>query len=277
MTTTYDNPRIYEYMTKATWLHAEAATNIGKIRLFAGSYQRGQGAKQNTACFLDIADARVLFSDLSWGKRVKFVDYKGSTSGNVISRVLRINTDKTGDKIYFELSSGPGRASDTGAVMPAGDPTVKINVGMTINDARKLAYAVLEYLLAHAVLQQMDSAEDEETRRTEPAETAVSPPPSPNPLSDLTDNEFNDLLFGDESNVPTPKPTPQPNGNHNGRSTTTTAAPTLPPPITTNNTRLYTTGDPVKPEHHTHFDTFIELMRTAPYNEEKLISWVYRN
>ena len=37
--------------------------------------------------------------------------------------------------------------------MPAGPATEKVNVGMTKNEARKMAYAVLEYMVAFASAQ----------------------------------------------------------------------------------------------------------------------------
>jgi len=37
--------RIYAHLTRTKWLHIEDALDIGKLRLFAGDYQKGKGAK----------------------------------------------------------------------------------------------------------------------------------------------------------------------------------------------------------------------------------------
>ncbi len=70
------NYRICCHLTRSRFLHVEDALDIGKVRLFAGEYKRGQGASVITAHYLDVADARVLFSDLAWGKPVDYVEYK---------------------------------------------------------------------------------------------------------------------------------------------------------------------------------------------------------
>lgn len=152
-----ENDRIFEYMLKTAWLHVEDALAIGKIKLFAGSYQRGNKEATETAVhYVDVDSIRPLLHDLSWGKPVEFTDFKGTAGDDsVVSRVLRVNTDKEKGKVWFSLASGPGKETDTGAVTPAGKATKKINVGMTLQDARQMAYAVLEYMLAWRTAQLM--------------------------------------------------------------------------------------------------------------------------
>jgi hypothetical protein len=58
--TTQFNPirvRICSHITQSTFLHLEDALSIGKLRLFAGSYQRGKGITTNAHHFLDAGDA----------------------------------------------------------------------------------------------------------------------------------------------------------------------------------------------------------------------------
>lgn len=154
--------RIYTHITQTRWLHVEDALSIGKLRLFAGQYQRGDGASQTAYHFVDLADARVLFFDLSLGRVPDFrktgagyVEYKGSgDGGQAVSRVLRVKKGQDG-RIWFELRSGPGHVTHTGAIRPAsraergtgrGDPTTVVSVGLTPYEARRLGFAVGSYL-----------------------------------------------------------------------------------------------------------------------------------
>ena len=143
-------PRIHSHVTKSSFLHVEDALEIGKLRLFAGHYKKGNGASQMTAHWLDVADARVLMSDLAWGKKVDYVEFKGTGKGDqATSRVLKIKSN--GDKVWFRLETGPGQVMGQGAVKPKGEPETVINVPFSTWDARKLAFAVLSYLQAAEV------------------------------------------------------------------------------------------------------------------------------
>jgi len=143
--------RIYSHMTKSRFLHVEDALDIGKLRLFGGEYVKGEGATATAAHYLDLADARVLLNDLAWGKSVNYIEYKGSANGGqAISRVLKVKTN--GDKTWFRLENGPGQVIGHGAVKPAGDPDVVVNVPLTTWEARRLALAVLAHLAAWEVI-----------------------------------------------------------------------------------------------------------------------------
>jgi len=146
--------RIYEHITQTRWLHVEDALDIGKLRLFAGQYQRGDGASHTAYHFVDLPDARVLFFDLGLGrvpdncKAGAYIEYKGSRdAGQAVSRVLRVKKGQDG-RIWFEFRSGPGQATPTGAIKPAGDPTTTVSVGLTPYEARRLGSAVGSYLRA---------------------------------------------------------------------------------------------------------------------------------
>ena len=56
--------RIHSHVTQSRFLHIEDALGIGKIRLFAGMYRRGEGLQQHAHHFVDIADARIVFGAL---------------------------------------------------------------------------------------------------------------------------------------------------------------------------------------------------------------------
>jgi len=143
--------RIYSHVTKSKWLHVEDALDILKIRLFAGDYQKGQGAKAVAWHYLDLADARVLLSDLAWGKPVDYAEFKGTANGGqAVSRVLKVKTN--GDKVWFALENGPGQVIGQGAVKPAGKPDAVVNVPLTTWEARRLALEVLAHLDAWTVI-----------------------------------------------------------------------------------------------------------------------------
>ena len=129
----------------------EDALDIGKVRLFAGEYKRGQGASVTAAHYLDVADARVLLSDLAWGKAVDYVEYKGRANGDKpTSRVLKVK--RNGDKVWLRLENGPGQVIGEGAVKPAGEPEAVVNVPLTVWEARRLAFAILAHLDAWEVM-----------------------------------------------------------------------------------------------------------------------------
>ena len=144
--------RIYSHLTQSRFLHVEDALDIGKVRLFAGEYRRGEGAGAMVVHFIDLPDARVLFSDLAWGKAVDYVEYKGTSNGGdgPISRVLKVQ--RKGDKVWISLEQGPGEVIGKGAVKPAGKPEVVVNVPLTVWEARRLAMAVLAHLQAWEVV-----------------------------------------------------------------------------------------------------------------------------
>jgi hypothetical protein len=139
--------RIYSHITRSRFLHLEDTLDIGKIRLYAGEYTKGQGARATVYHFLDLDDARVLLADLSWGKKAEFTDYKGTTNGDgPQSRVLKVNSK--GDKVWLEIQNGPGEVVGEGAIKPKGKPTAAVSIPLTVWEARKLAHAALAYIHA---------------------------------------------------------------------------------------------------------------------------------
>ncbi len=157
MTDRQPRKRLYSHVTRTRFLHLEDALNIAKIRLFAGEYRKGSGASATAHHFLDLDDARVLLADLSWGKKVEFTDYKGTSSlgrstkgtsnrDGPQSRVLKVKAN--GDKVWLEIQNGPGEIVGQGAVKPKGKPTAAVSVPLTVWEARKLAHAALAYIRA---------------------------------------------------------------------------------------------------------------------------------
>lgn len=148
--------RLYSHVTQSRFLHVEDALAIGKLRLFAGNYRKGQGMdKQGFAnAFVDVADARVIFGALARGEQnFSHREYKGTPPKNgqpATSRVLSVAVK--GDNVYVELKSGPGKLTPTGAITPNGPAKVEVNVTFKLYEARRMGTAVLAYLHAWDVL-----------------------------------------------------------------------------------------------------------------------------
>ena len=146
--------RIHSHVTQSRFLHVEDALNIGKIRLFAGNYRKGQGMDSHSHHFLDLADARVVFWALLCGEQgFSHKEYKGTPpqSGNgAVSRVLSVVVK--GDNAYLELKMGPGKLTNTGAITPNGPAKVEVNVAFKLHEARRMAASVLAYIQAWDVL-----------------------------------------------------------------------------------------------------------------------------
>jgi hypothetical protein len=151
--------RIYSHVTQSRFLHIEDSLKIGKLRLFAGNYRRGQGMAENGHAnhFIDLADARVIFHALATAEpNFSHKEYKGTPPqgrSGAVSRVLSVTVK--GDNVYIELKSGPGKLTATGAVMPDGKPEVEVNVGFKLYEARRLAATVLAYIQAWDVMRML--------------------------------------------------------------------------------------------------------------------------
>jgi hypothetical protein len=151
--------RIYSHVTQSRFLHIEDALKIGKLRLFAGNYRRGQGMAENGHAnhFIDLADARVIFHALAVAEQnFSHKEYKGTPPqgrSGAVSRVLSVTVK--GDNVYVELKSGPGKLTATGAVMPDGRPEVEVNVGFKLYEARRLGATVLAYIQAWDVMRML--------------------------------------------------------------------------------------------------------------------------
>ena len=149
--------RLYSHVTQTRFLHVEDALDIGKLRIFAGTYRRGQGMTGFLFHFVDLADARVIFRALLGGEQgFSYKEYKGTPPQRkqpAVSRVLSIVVKD--DKVYIELKCGPGRLTPTGAIAPDGRPETEVNVGFKLLEVRRLAAEVLAYIHAWDVYRMM--------------------------------------------------------------------------------------------------------------------------
>lgn len=148
--------RICSHVTQAKFLHIEDSLGIGKLRLFAGTYRKGNGMDVHTHHFMDVDDARVVFHALAMAEpNFTYKEYKGTAQpgGQVTSRVLSVTSK--GDQVYLELKTGPGAKTPTGAVTPNGKAEVEVNVAFKTYEARRLGQTVLAYIQAWDVLRLM--------------------------------------------------------------------------------------------------------------------------
>ncbi len=150
--------RICSHVTQAKFLHIEDSLGMGKLRLFAGTYRKGNGMTVNGHAqhFLNVEDARVVFHALAVAEpNFTYKEYKGTAQpdGKVVSRVLSV-TNK-GDQVYIELKTGPGAKTPTGAVTPNGKAEVEVNVAFKTYEARRLGQTVLAYIQAWDILRLM--------------------------------------------------------------------------------------------------------------------------
>ncbi len=138
--------RIASAVTKRAFMHVELAEDIGKVRFFAGTYKSGQGMQASATHYMDADAAYVVFHDILAGTMGEYREYKGSRrNGEVVSRVLSINARE--GNVYFEFVSGPGRETETGAILPVkGANTNRVVVALAVFGARKVAARVLAHL-----------------------------------------------------------------------------------------------------------------------------------
>lgn len=144
-----ERTRLFSHLTKTRFLHIEdALANGRKLRFFVGSFERGHGANVTAYAFLDVDDARVIMSDLSWGRPVDYLEYTGGrdSADALISRVLKFQRKE--DKIWIEVHNGVGEELSGGAIRPKGQPFAEISIPLTVWEARKMAHACLAYLQA---------------------------------------------------------------------------------------------------------------------------------
>ena len=246
--------RIFDFIIRTAWLHFEDALAIDKIKLFAGTYRQGQGKADTTAFhYLDVPMLRPYLADLSWGKPIEFMDFKGSPPKGdepCESRILRVNSDDDGN-VWWTLVHGPGKLTKTGAIQPAyakGQYDKIIRVKMTRDEARMMACQVSEYLQAYTTAQILQ-------RQLPQQRPAVSVE---------TANE-------DWFKIPQVQ---QANGN--GHSNGATAVREKIAPAVAYKKKIFFDGQPCPPDYRSHYEAFWLEKRTVPNHKRHLIDWIYR-
>lgn len=247
--------KIVTQMTQSAFLHFMDATEIGKVKLFAGHYKRGEGAKQTARHYVDVRTFRPILHDLSWGKQVEFIDFKGSAAGSdgqPESRVLKIRSgqDRRGrEAVFVTLQAGPGAVVGEGAVKPAGTPTTEVNIVLLKDQAREIAYDVLEFLTAARTKLLLSGIAQHGGAKQISVEEMVNELGLPE--LDEVDVSFN----------PAPKPT---------------AVAQLLDPIEAFGKKLYLNGEPVPDDYWTEYEQYTQETGQPPVNQEALINRIYR-
>ena len=120
---------------------------IEKVRFQNVQYE----TKLSIDTYLDFSQVALLASDAASGRLFKQIEATNNHQliiqmagtkksknydGQPESRILSLGM--SGDKIFINMSAGPGKLSQTGAIMPNGTPDRKVSVGMTIDDFRRM-------------------------------------------------------------------------------------------------------------------------------------------
>jgi len=132
-------------------LEISVRPQIDKVAFYAG--QLGQDGKVATHMthYVDLVTAGRIARQIvsaSEGFSFKFKEFKGGAdNGQVTSRVLEMSVSKTKKlkfsmALFITLSQGPGKKTQTGAVLPAGEPTQKMTVAVPLGDAQDAFYAL---------------------------------------------------------------------------------------------------------------------------------------
>jgi len=214
--TQQDRTRIFSHITRSRFLHVEDSLEIGKLRFFIGSYEKGKGSSSTACHFLDADDARPIMADLGWARELDIKDYKGSANGGDVprSRVLTLRGPKDG-KYWLEIQNGPGQVIGQGAVKPAGEPEASISIALSVWDARKMALAIQEYMAAYRVAALLSPSETSRppvaaASRNKPPQAASCPPPMPEVERRTAADDANDLFGPEKPAAVTSSPAPRP-------------------------------------------------------------------
>lgn len=120
---------------------------IEKVRFQNAQYE----TKQSLDVYIDFAQVALLANDAASGRLFKMIEASNNHqmtihmagtkssknyNGRPESRILSLGM--SGDKIFINMSAGPGKLSSTGAIMPDGPQDRKISVGMTTDDFRRM-------------------------------------------------------------------------------------------------------------------------------------------
>ena len=118
---------------------------IEKVRFQNASYED----KKSISCYLDFSTVARIAADATSGRIFKLIEEdqyhrytvsmggtKNGKDGKPVSRMMYLGM--SGDKLFINMQEGPGKLSSTGAIMPDGQPTLKVSVGMSKDDFREM-------------------------------------------------------------------------------------------------------------------------------------------
>lgn len=141
----FDLNKIYEVSTSKQVISAYLDSfGIEKVHFKAFEYE----TKKNIDIYVDFATISLVANDIATGRLFKMVQDKGyqivingvpkskNRDGKPESRKMYVASYK--NKLYVNTSIGNGKVTETGAILPDGEPDTKISVGMTYEDFCKL-------------------------------------------------------------------------------------------------------------------------------------------
>ena len=145
----YDASKLTQVATNKTVMSAYVDSfPIEQVKLRFAEFEN---ASDFIDIYLSFEDTLRITQDIKSGKLFKDmqnsqypiqVSFGGSVrEGQVESRSITFGMQ--GDKIYVNAQKGPGKQTNTGAIMPAGAPSKKVSVGMSI-DAFKGTFLYIE-------------------------------------------------------------------------------------------------------------------------------------
>ena len=152
----FDKTKLTQVATNKTV--ASAYVDAFPIEQVKFRFAEFKNAKEFIDVYLSFEDALRITQDIKSGKLFKdmqkepypiTLSHGGRNEGEgVVSRSIsagiQINEqDSTKTKVYLNAQKGPGKETETGAVLPAGPPTKKVSVGMSV-DAFKGMFLYIE-------------------------------------------------------------------------------------------------------------------------------------
>lgn len=160
----FEKYKIYATSTNKMALNAYMDSfGIEKVRIQAMLYDKTLPKEQRSVtCYMNFSDFATLNADCESGRIFKKIQEAGNTGyvlsrggstkskqyeGGVESRIITLNL--AGEKLFFNMSRGKGKTSNTGAIMPDGKPDVKIGFPLEPATFRTLIMEISKYIDAY--------------------------------------------------------------------------------------------------------------------------------
>ena len=150
---------------------------IEKVRFQNASYEE----KTNISCYLDFSTVARVAADATSGRIFKLIEEdqyhrytlsmggtKKGADGKPVSKTMYLGM--ANDKVFINMTEGPGKLSSTGAIMPDGQPTKKISVGMSKDDFREMfiyAHDCVNAYLGPMIHKLVKESEEERKKNTD--------------------------------------------------------------------------------------------------------------
>ena len=168
-TSEFDKHKIYEVSTNKQVISAYLDSfGIEKVHFRAFEYE----TKKNIDIYVDFATISLIANDIATGRLFKMVQDKGyqivingvpkskNRDGKPESRKMYVASYK--NRLYLNTSIGNGKVTETGAIMPDGEPDTKISVGMDYENFCRLflyTHDVVRAYLPKMVIDMVKQAE----------------------------------------------------------------------------------------------------------------------